>query len=245
MAACSFDITLAIIASRNGPKMHPCIRSAIAAVERAGSYGIRTEILLVLENPDDETIEFCNEFLPSNVRVENLVGSHLGKSSACNHAVSLSQSEFVTLTYASDLILPNWLLECHKFMLQDCRELILHPSYVLTFEKGLALRRLIDQEDKHFSKYLLFESNPWSSLSFSKRTVYQKVPFREVEQDAGFGHEDWLFYCDSIASGVIHKVVPGTIHCVRDDRDRAEQPESSNLVLPATPLFALPWSRQV
>lgn len=245
MADNSLQLTVVINVHREGRQLHPTIKSATRSLERARASGLTGELLLILDTPDPETKEYCLEFLPPNTRVQEISVRDLGL--ARNAGVQAAEGEYVAFLDGDDLFAPNWLECAHNFMQSDDRELVLHPSLVIYFENRQATWNLIDQEDPTFCRSVLLEHNLWPALSFAKRSTYLKVPFRSSALKDGFGYEDWLFNCDSIAAGMIHKVVPNTVHCIREKswkRSLLRDTISSNCIISESKLFCLGWQKQ-
>jgi hypothetical protein len=57
--------------------------------------------------------------------------------------------------------------------------------------------------------------NLWTSLAFARRELFLRAPYRRTDLRAGFGFEDWAWNSDTISQGMIHKIVPDTVHLLR------------------------------
>lgn len=238
------DVSVVLNAHKEGRLMHASLRSACDAIEYGRKQGLSCELIVVLDSPDSSTERFCSEFLPSQTRLVNTSVEDLGL--ARNAGVDAALGTFVAFLDADDLWVQNWLTASFEFMstLDSEREFILHPEFVVYFEGDSRLWKLLDQEQVEFSQDLLFEYNPWHALSFSKSETCRRIPFRPSNLQQGFGYEDWLFHCDSIAAGVVHKIVPGTMHCLRQKtwkRSLLKDTQSSNAVIAPSPLFDFSW----
>lgn len=242
MAESQFDISLVLNAHAEGRFLHPTVKSALEAIACARDGSLSVELVVVLDSPDSATQEYCGKFLPAEARAIEVSVRDAGL--ARNIGVEIAEGRFITFLDGDDLLGRNWLLAAHRFISADERALILHPSLVVYFEGRNAVWRPVDQEDPEFSEAVLFEHNPWTANSFGRRSTYQEIPFRATDLENGFGYEDWLFNCDTIARGIMHKVVPNTLLCVRD---KTRQPSvmketiAARGIIADSDLFSLPW----
>jgi hypothetical protein len=52
-------------------------------------------------------------------------------------------------------------------------------------------------------------------MSFARNELYRRYPFKANDLQLGFGHEDWHWSALTLAAGIPHKPVPGTMHFKR------------------------------
>ena len=57
--------------------------------------------------------------------------------------------------------------------------------------------------------------NYWDALCLAPRAVFIDHPFRQNNIKAGYGHEDWHWNNLTLAAGIAHRPVPGTVHFKR------------------------------
>jgi len=239
-----YDISLVVNAHAEGRLLHPTVKSAVEAIHCAQQEGLNVELLIVLDNADEETICYCQNYLPSNARLLEVSNSDPGLSR--NDAVLSAKGECIAFLDGDDLISRNWLVLAHKLIAGEKSEVILHPSVVVYFEESENYWCLRAQDEIEFPQATLFEHNLWPALSFARRSTYRKVPFRATRIELGLGFEDWLFNCDSVASGMVHKIVPQTLHCLRKKKGKISQLKRTIAVgctIADSPLFAFPWER--
>jgi glycosyltransferase involved in cell wall biosynthesis len=242
MAHPQFDISLVINAHSEGRLLHPTLKSALEAIACARDGSLSVQLLIVLDSPDSATREYCAKFLPSEARVVEVSVKDAGL--ARNAGVETAEGRFIAFLDGDDLLGRNWLLAAHRFITAEARELILHPSLIVYFEGRNAVWRLLDQDDPGFSKAILLEHNLWPALSFGRRSTYRAVPFRAADRQNGFGYEDWLFNCDTVARGIVHRVVPHTVHCVRQKTRKhsvLHETAAAQSVIADSDLFSLSW----
>ena len=70
-------------------------------------------------------------------------------------------------------------------------------------------------ESDDFDIDFLRVDNCWQALSFGERQIFQDHPYAPNDHNSGYGHEDWHWNCCTLANGISHRPVPGTVHAVR------------------------------
>lgn len=152
-----------------------------------------------------------------------------------NRAISKARARYIAWVEGGDLVSSNWITESVR-LARKRRNVVLHPE-VSFFFGGPGVRRRIlrsvDQESPAFNPSGLVWSNYWSSLVFAERSVLALHPF--PGRKPGFGHESWLWNCDLIHRGVIHKTVLGTAHFLRASSKHATELVSRDWRLPVYP----------
>ena len=242
MSESHFDISLIVTAHEEGRLLHATMESALDAICCARDSGLSAQLLLVQDSPNSETKVYCSQ-LPEGA-AEVLEVDFRDPGLARNAGVRKSKGDFIAFLDGDDLIGRTFLSDAHRFVQGDSRSLILHPELVVYFEAGIDAWRPIDQDDVSFSPEVLLEHNLWPAISFSARTTYEAVPFRTSDSEHGFGFEDWLFNCDTVARGFIHKLVPNTLLCVRRKsslNSRLRESLDNRLVMNASTLFSPSW----
>lgn len=236
-----FDISVVINAHREGQLLDATVKSALDAIALARAESLSVQLLIILDSPDAATRAYCTQFKPPNAQLIEVDFKDIGL--ARNAAIEAATGKYIAFLDGDDLFGRNWLVEAYRFITADTREILLHPSWNIHFQGHSIVWRLLDQEDPEFSKHILLEHNPWTALSFGCRSTYRKVPFRPTTMEKGFGFEDWLFNCDTVARGIVHKVVPRTFHCVRkrtEQHSLSDETLAANCIIADSDLFALP-----
>jgi len=210
----SFDISVIVNCHVEGNLLLPTISAASLAVERARNSQVTVEWLFVLDRADEVTRRCLKEHMPVDGRtIETSLGD---PGLARNAGVLASRGEFVAFMDGDDLFSPNWLEAAYNFSstLVD-NPVILHPFGTIFFGDTQFINLYYDSEDPDFSRTALMEDSLWLSNSFAKRTVYLLHPYRPSDFQKGFDFEDWQWNCDTVASGIAHKLVPDTFFCYR------------------------------
>jgi glycosyltransferase involved in cell wall biosynthesis len=210
-------LSLVLNAHREGSLVVESIRSAIEAQATARTKSINVELILVLDKGDKKTRNFVCEF-QNNLEIFEVDFGDLGE--ARNFGRDKSRGEYLAFLDCDDLISDNWLTDAYSLYGSLKRDAILHPELNYFFGPRLvsASRLLFKHRsslEASFSYATLTDQNPWTALCFSRREVFVKHPYREIDLRNGIGFEDWNFNLETLSSGLPHLVVPGTIHFIR------------------------------
>jgi len=240
MTKLQHDVSLIINAHKEGRLLHPTMKSAMAAVSCAQANNLNIELIVVVDTPDPETRDFCKTRLPEQTRLIEV--AHRDPGLARNAGVFAASGSYIAFLDGDDLIGENWLHRAYEQIVAEQKQVVLHPNYVIYFEGDNAVWKLIDQDSLTFETTLL-EHNLWPSASMGRRDTFLDVPFRATDLKNGFGYEDWLFNCDSIARGIIHRTVADTVLCIRKKSNAASQNAQAignNCVIAESELFRIP-----
>lgn len=215
-------ISVILTTHREGVLAGPTIRSLEAAVAAAAAAGLATEVVAVLDRPDPDTAALIAAALPAARRLEVAEGD---PGLARNHGIAAARGACVALLDGDDLWSENWLAEAWRLVAAR-PEVIAHSEVNLTFGTERSLWWHVDSEGPLYDPDYLDWANYWDALSFARRDVYRRFPYRANDLALGFGHEDWYWNRVTLAAGHPHKPVPGTLHFKR--RRRGSQIHRAN-----------------
>lgn len=209
------DICVVLNLHREGLLAHASLRSALEAKATAEAKGIAVEVVAVADRSDEATRRFLEVVRGSGARVHEVDYGDSGLSR--NAAVESTHADFVAFLDADDLWAPNWLSAAFAAATADPREVVWHPEANLYFGPAGNAHWLQhpDMDDADFDWTGLALSNYWTALAFARRDLLLRIPYSPTNLDSGFGYEDWAWNTETIARGVIHKTVPGTVHLIR------------------------------
>ena len=230
-------LSIVITAHNEGIIAHKTMRSVLEAANRLKKKNYRYEIIVHIDNGDYQTRNYFSRYSScDNVSVyENTFGD-LGTSR--NFAVGKAKGEYITFIDADDLISPNWYENAIERIMKQERDCILHPEAVLSFrpnkEYSLNLQRSSTNELE--DALFLIADNCWTAVAFAKREVFEKYPYKKMSD--GYCFEDYLFNTETIAAGIKHDIVPGTVLFYRrSDNSMLSVGNKGNAILPYTELF--------
>lgn len=209
------DISVCINLHGEGRLCRPTIESALSSIKYAECRGARCELLLLLDNPDLETIDSALIY-SSVARIEQFKVGDLGE--ARNLGVQRAAGRYCAFLDGDDLFGESWLWGAISEAKSDTsRDLIIHPKTNLFFGRGYNPYYWShpDMRVDKISISRLVVENLWTSLCFTKRTAFLKMPYLKNRISDGFGYEDWSWNVRTITDGFLHVVAPDTIHFIR------------------------------
>lgn len=207
-------VSVIINAHREGPLAHRSVRSAVRAAEYAREQGVTVELIAVLDCSDEATLAYFQSQAALFARVETVDVDDLG--GARNHGVRCAQGRYICFLDADDLFSQNWIVAAYRFAeAHPDDKLALHPELNLYFGDGLALMPHVDSTLPSFNPLSLVKYNYWTALVFMARDLFADHEYCRTDLKRGFGYEDWHFNCETLAAGIHHRPVPGTVHFIR------------------------------
>jgi len=213
MVNVSVDVSCVVVGHHESHVISATIHSVLRAVEFAQKSGIKTELIVILDDPDDETASVVNNFSNENLVVHTVFYKDLAKSR--NHAVEIANGKYVTFIDGDDLWCKTWICSCLRVARQK-PACVLHPEYNIYFGSNDShVLHHLDMEDVDFIKEAIYRENYWTALAFADRSIYEKYKYHNNEISEGFGYEDWTWNVATIDSGISHHVVKGTCHFIR------------------------------
>ncbi len=208
-----YDVSAVLTAHREGLLMGPSLRSFAAAIAHARTSGLTVEALITLDRPNQETRDMVAELEDPDWRVIELDLGCCGLSR--NKAMGVTSGRYLGFLDGDDLWSENWLTEAFAMCVLSPVPLVAHSELNVTFGGARALWLHADSLDPDFDPAVLQVGNLWDSLAFTSRAVLARTPYRFNDLKAGFGYEDWHWNCETLAAGVAHRPVPGTVHFKR------------------------------
>lgn len=210
------------------------------AVERAESeLGISIEWLTVAAPCSEATEQYLSNHLPPRSRRVRFASTDL--AAAKNQAIDEACGRFIALTGGDDLVSSNWLSKSYELCMAEPRAVVVHPQAVIVFGDTRLLYVTPDQEDPDFSPDAIFARNLWPAISVGQSKIYRDHKFVDAEQERGSGYSDWHWACEIVASGMVHRPVPGTLSCCRQQDTHTCVPVRGQLtdLLPRSRFFQL------
>ncbi|WP_416055648.1 glycosyltransferase family 2 protein [Stenotrophomonas maltophilia] len=235
-----YDLSVVITFHREGILAHASLRSYMHARELAVRAGIATEMVLVLDSTDSETVNIIRAH-PDLQGNEAILEVSLGDAAlARNAGISHAHGTFVCTLDGDDLISRDYLVRHVEFARASNERVILHSEIVVSFGANNIFSWQVDQGVMPFSKDMLLSVNPWVSAVFARREVFAEIPYVACfPRQTGFGYEDWHWSCATVAAGLEHRVVPETAYFYRLKEFGSVNSVSNSIgvVMPPSDLF--------
>ena len=207
------DITAIITGHREGLLAGPSLHSFWASVQHARAAGLSVETIAVLDRADALTRAVFTEQPHRELTVLECDGGDpaLSRGMGVAHATG----DHIALLDADDLWPENWLLAAHRFVTASPRPVIAHSEMNIVFGTFRAVWWHADSEAPGFDLDFQRFGNYWDALCLARRDVFEAHPFRPNDIKGGYGHEDWHWNNVTLAAGIAHRPVPGTVHFKR------------------------------
>jgi glycosyltransferase involved in cell wall biosynthesis len=200
----------------------PAINSALALVANARGFA-NVNLHAVLDYPDELTEKIVNLNKDKFSHIHNVSFGDLGTTR--NYCVEISNGTFIAMLDGDDLWSSNWVSKCLNHVVEDWGNTVLHPEFLFYFsedhsssggseEKSFFIRHQPSSVTSNLEK-TLFLSNPWSANNFMSSELAREFPYKPTDRIRGLGVEDWSWNLETVHNGVLHEVVPGTVHFIR------------------------------
>lgn len=238
----AIDITAVLNAHTEGVLAGPSCASFDQAVEAARQSGLAVEGLIVLDRPDAAT---RTQFMGVESRHRVIVTDEGDPGLARNAAVAAANGTFVSFLDGDDLWSKNWLTLAHRFCAAEPNAIVAHSEVNISFGQARCMWWHVDSRDAAFDPGYLCIGNYWDAMSFAARAIYRRYSFVPNDLRRGFGHEDWHWNCVTLAAGIDHRPVAGTMHFKRK-REGSQMAlcNSVNAIPWMTPVASYDWSVQ-
>lgn len=234
----TFDISVIITAHHEGRLVHKTMKSIFNALEYAKSHGITSQIIVVLDKSDEETLKYFSRYYNSEITVTTVDYGDPGLSR--NHGVSIASGKYIALLDGDDLFTEQWLVKAYNEAEKHNEDIVWYPEYVISFGCNDMIAKYRGTGESTFNISDLIEHNCWNSVHFmTKKEVLLTYPFEQTQLSLGFGYEDWHWYCEIIAQGIEIRIVPETLICYRkkNEGSRLSQFIQMMVLMPPSKLF--------
>jgi len=221
------DVTCVVNVHRESHLVTPTIKSVQRARKFASACGIDTILVLVLDKTDEDTRSVVCQQVEESDKVLEISKGDLAL--ARNEAIKSAESEYVTFLDGDDLWCQTWIVDCFAKASRDGGDCVLHPEYNIYFGNDAShVLKHVDSESERFEFEYIYRQNYWTALSFSKRTVYERFPYKKNTILDGFGYEDWNWNYETLTAGIKHKTVTNTAHFIRRGKDEGSLLDRTN-----------------
>ena len=190
------QLSIGITAHSEGVVLHKTLLSISRAVELLNAENISFEILLGLDNPTEETIDYSVR-IPSlfpNMAIKKFTTSFSNPGQARNNLVNKANGQYITFLDGDDLVSSNWLTDAVQFLLShdsDDSPYVAHPETVVEFGADYNLIERHGASDKASDSLRSVYANRWNVVIMIRRQFLIDNPYPYGQ---GYGFEDWYIY---------------------------------------------------
>jgi glycosyltransferase involved in cell wall biosynthesis len=232
-----YDISVIVTAHAEGRLAHRTMRSIEAAIAAAEAIHLRSEIIIVLDNPTAETLAYFERWRD---KAHVLEVNNRDPGINRNVGAEVARGKYVAIIDADDLFGRDWLALAYKRAEESSLEhFIVHAQFTIFFENRQAIARYFASNSAGFNKQNLMEVNHWTSVVFARRATFIKCPFFPTESNSGFGYEDWHWITTVLAIGGEVLIAPTTCKFIRykQSGSRLSFHNANRALLPPTMLL--------
>ena len=227
------DISVVTTFHDEGSVAKQSLNALSRCVDMASAAGLTTEVVAVLDRPSAETRRIVKAH--DGLRAIQVNNGDLSLSR--NDGISEAKGKLVAIVDGDDYCSSSWLSESWRAAEEGT---VLRHEWVLSFGDRNEFSQQISQSDDLFCKESLLVFNPFVSSCIAPRELFLRFPYKAKNQRVtGYGFEDWLWLCDTVAAGIRHVVVPGTaVFYRRKAAGMLARESAERMILPPTPLFS-------
>jgi glycosyltransferase involved in cell wall biosynthesis len=205
------DISLVLNVHRGAKYLRRALRSLQQAVSYALTYGITTELIVVLDRTDAQTKSVLYGFGLAQyswkfeiIEVDN--GS-LGMSR--NDGVARAKGKWIGLCDEDDLISYNFYANMFFAAELNGPKSIQIPRWLMAFGNEYHFAEYPSL--KQVTPFAFIDSHPFISRIFACRTLFEQVQFCDLPATKGYAYEDWHFNSEAVGLGYDFNIVDNTI----------------------------------
>jgi glycosyltransferase involved in cell wall biosynthesis len=214
------DISIILTCHAEALLLHRTILSIERMRKLAETKNLRSEVIVVVDNPTEDTSAFFKKHNPLTEAYKILFVSFGDAGLSRNLGVQHATGKYIALHDGDDIFSVNWIWDAYKLAETLDDKAILHPEYTLTFGSDQQfLHHQFSQDNERFHHRSFLEYNPYDALAFANRKVFEDNPYNKTDNGTGF--EDWLWNLTTIAHGYRHYAVSETVLFIRKKRTQS------------------------
>ncbi|ETF03516.1 hypothetical protein W822_10745 [Advenella kashmirensis W13003] len=230
----TIDYSIVLNLHNEAPYLKRTMRSLAQAASFARHKGLTSELVLVLDSPDEATREWVAkadypEF--DSHKTLHVKNRSLGLSR--NDGIAAASGQYITTADADDLVSYNFFVQMHAALLEHGPNTIICPEHVCSFGDRTYWGQYTSSED--VTNIMLFGANSYVSRIGCHRSVFDRLQF--IDARGGMkAFEDWHFNCEAVAAGFRFDIARDTVLFYRQRRNSI-MTTSHGRIIPFSRLF--------
>lgn len=209
------DVSLVLTLHNEGELAQASLLAAERARESAAEIGLRTELVLALDQATEATRRVVDAFPLNPIdRVLNLSFGDVGASR--NAAINSSRGRYVAICDGDDLLSADFLSIGARMLDSASSDVVVRPQLVVRFGEEASVGWQVGSGSDDFDVACLLAVNPWTNACIARASLFLRVPYwTKSAASQGLGYEDWHWNCETLAVGCVNVIADETIHYVR------------------------------
>jgi glycosyltransferase involved in cell wall biosynthesis len=210
------NITAVINTHAEGLLLKPTFDSVRQCFLAAAEQGITTELVVVLDRPNDATRDAVTMYTQGFDSVRQVIVDNGDLGLSRNDGAAEARGDYIAFIDGDDMWGRRWLSEAYRSAIAYGKDAIWHPEVNVYFGASARILIHLDSESDQFRLERLAMENRWTALCFVGRECLLRYPYTRTRLSEQIGYEDWGWNLRTLAAGIPHKVVPGVGHAVRE-----------------------------
>jgi hypothetical protein len=202
------------------------------------SRNVQLNVEFVLDRPDETTLAQI-EAAAASIEAARLHLVDFGDLGAARtHGVAAARGDVVCFVDGDDFFSMDWFERALDHFPAGRRDEVLHTQYMVGFGDEQFVRETMESSHPAFDPLSLAVDWYWSANLAVQAEVFAATPIRPYDHARGFGSEDWLWACDTLAAGIRRVSLPGATYYYRVKPRRLSLGRVGGVIHMASPLFA-------
>jgi glycosyltransferase involved in cell wall biosynthesis len=178
---------------------------------------LKYEVILVLDNANLQTSIIAENWAHKTLNSKTINANFKDVGFSRNLGIKHSKYENIFLLDGDDSWGTSWIFESLPLITSSLHQTIFHPELVIyKNDKIEFIRRHMSSSDEKFDPWVLTFENIWTSSILGSKSIFETTKFRggSTLSDELYAYEDWSFHREVYGKGVMHSIVPKTVHIV-------------------------------